>query len=98
MQRSRPSAKMPLMLGVLYCFLGVGSWRVTLPLLSAQTLPQWGTPTMLEAGAGEAQFPRLAADESGTAIAVWAQYNGSYSSIWANRFVVGHGWEGATLI
>ena len=81
-----------------FWFLCVGVWTGSLPLLAAQTLSQWSTPTPLETIAGEAQFPRLAADASGTAIAVWAQDDGSFSSIWASRHVVGQGWEAAKLI
>lgn len=39
-------------------------------------------------------FPQIAMDATGNAMAVWNQ--GSYT--WANRYVAGSGWAGATLI
>jgi hypothetical protein len=61
----------------------------------------WGTPTLIEAGAGsELGVPRIAMDAAGNAIAVWPQSGASPSTqdIWANRYVSGGSWGTATLI
>jgi FG-GAP-like repeat len=98
METSKAHANLTLTLCIAVWLLAGESWEVRLPLVWAQAVPQWGSPTMLEAGSGEAQYPRLAADASGTAVAVWAQQDGTYSSIWATRYVIGQSWETATLI
>ncbi|MCP4193816.1 MAG: hypothetical protein GY768_24675, partial [Planctomycetaceae bacterium] len=47
----------------------------------------WGTAEMIETDdSGNADFPQIAVDGSGNAIAVWQQWDGSADSIWANRF------------
>jgi hypothetical protein len=61
----------------------------------------WGTPTLIEAGAGSALgLPRIAMDAAGNATAVWPQSGASPSTqdIWANRYLSGSGWGTATLI
>lgn len=35
---------------------------------------------------GDAQFPQIAMDSSGNALAVWHQSDGTRFNIWANRF------------
>ncbi|MFV8783030.1 Ig-like domain-containing protein [Microbulbifer sp. SA54] len=52
----------------------------------------WGSPELIEQGAGFAYGPSLDLDDSGNAIAVWQQDDGSEMSIYANRFVSGAGW------
>src|SRR3990172_679861 len=51
---------------------------------------------------GYAMFPSVAVDAAGNAIAVWEQEleqpGGPGDQVWANRYVVGEGWEGATLL
>ena len=42
-----------------------------------------------------ARIPDIAVDSSGNAIAVWHQYNGTGTDIYANRFIPGNGWQGA---
>jgi hypothetical protein len=47
----------------------------------------WGTALLIETDdAGDASFPQVAVDAAGNAIAVWYQYDGTLSNIWANRF------------
>ena len=58
----------------------------------------WGTATLIETGSGAADNPDVAMDSSGNAIAVWKQSDGTFDSIYANRYVVGQGWGTATLI
>jgi len=59
----------------------------------------WGTATLIETdNSGNAQYPEVAVDGSGNAIAVWYQHDGTRDNIWSNRYVVGMGWGTATLI
>ena len=59
----------------------------------------WGTATLVELDAsGPAQCPQVAVDDSGNAIAVWHQWDGTLNSIYSNRYVVGTGWGTPTLI
>ncbi len=63
----------------------------------------WGTPVIIDTDAphGMAANPRLGMDSDGNAIAVWSQsevLDGAPHSIWTNRYVVGAGWETATLL
>ena len=52
----------------------------------------WGTAVLIETdNVGNAYNPQVAVDESGNAIAVWKQFDGTRSNIWANRYVVGEG-------
>lgn len=46
----------------------------------------WGTADTIEAGDGTASTPQIAFDGSGNAIAVWYQHDGTYYSIYANRY------------
>jgi FG-GAP-like repeat len=98
MQPRKEYAQWPLTVCIPLLLLAGASWMLSAPIILAQTSPQWDTPIMLEANSGEAQFPRLAADASGAAIAVWAQHDGAAMSIWANRYIAGQGWGMATLI
>ncbi len=52
------------------------------------TASGWGTPTLIETGSGNAQYPQVAADGLGNAFAVWEQSDGTRFSIFANRFTV----------
>ncbi len=55
----------------------------------------WGIPEALEADAGAARKPRIAANAAGQVIAVWAQDNDlGVSGIRANRYVPDSGWSG----
>ena len=47
----------------------------------------WGTAELIETdNAGGASDPQIATDIAGNALAVWSQYDGFRSNIWANRF------------
>ena len=59
----------------------------------------WGTAELIETdNAGNALYPQIAFDQSGTAIAVWVQSDGTTQNIWTNRYIAGTGWGTAALI
>ena len=59
----------------------------------------WGLASLIETNnSGSAYAPQVAVDQSGDAIAVWSQSDGTRYNIWANRYVVGSGWGTATLV
>src|SRR5690606_1592584 len=61
--------------------------------------PSWGNAELIETdNVGAANYPQIAVDAKGNAIAVWQQSDGTRNNIWANRYVVGTGWGVATLI
>ena len=48
----------------------------------------WGIATLIETdNTGNAQYPQVAVDGSGNAIAVWYQYDSVRNNIWSNRYV-----------
>ena len=59
----------------------------------------WGTEELIETtDLGDANWPEIAFDASGNAMAVWYQNNGTAFDIWANRYVSGTGWGTAEKI
>jgi hypothetical protein len=59
----------------------------------------WGAAQLLETNnAGRAFDPRVVLDSGGSALAVWAQSDGTHDSIWANRFLVSTGWATPQLL
>ncbi|UCF44111.1 MAG: hypothetical protein JSV99_04100, partial [Planctomycetota bacterium] len=58
----------------------------------------WGTAELIETENGSAEYPQVAVDSAGNAVAVWRQHDGSWDSIWSNRYVAGTGWGTAELI
>lgn len=53
----------------------------------------WDPPTVLSANSsGDAQAGGIAVDDQGNSVAVWSEYDGIRSSIWAARFDVDAGW------
>lgn len=59
----------------------------------------WGTNQLLDSEeAGDVYNPVVAIDANGNAMVVWAQFDGSWNNIWANRYVSGSGWTTATVI
>jgi hypothetical protein len=59
----------------------------------------WAGATLIETGSlGNAYEPQIAVHADGSAIAVWLQYDGTRSDIWANRYTPSGGWGTATLI
>lgn len=57
----------------------------------------WNLPVRIE-NTCNLGFVRLAANSAGIVIAAWQQTNGTVTSIWANRYVPGSGWESAVAI
>ena len=67
---------------------------------NVQALSRTGWPdpaTLLETGAGNAYYPQVAMDDDGNAVVVWYQYDGSFYSVYANRYSAG-AWGTATLL
>jgi hypothetical protein len=59
----------------------------------------WGTAEKLDNLAGATMAPQIAMDATGHGVAVWIQEDdGGRSSTFANRYVNGTGWSGATVI
>ena len=59
----------------------------------------WGEPEPIDAGTGFARNPRLAADGTGNALAIWERgEDQNDANIWANRYVVDQGWGTPELI
>jgi hypothetical protein len=58
----------------------------------------WGDAQLIEDRGGNANFPQVAMDAEGNAIAVWRQLDGTEYSIWSNRYVAGVGWGEPDLI
>ena len=53
----------------------------------------WGVAEKIDTeDLGIAEYPEIAFDKSGNAIAVWDQFDGVRNNIWANRYTVGGGW------
>jgi hypothetical protein len=49
--------------------------------------PHWQTAQLIETNdAGRADYPEIAMDDAGNALAVWQQSDGTRQSIWSNRF------------
>ncbi len=57
----------------------------------------WGTRALLESSTQDAADPRVAVDETGSAMAVWSQSDGTRYNIITNRFQAG-AWLGANTI
>ena len=59
----------------------------------------WDSGALIETDdSGNAVNPQVAVHGSGNAVAVWSQFDGTRLNICSNRFAIGAGWEGATLI
>ncbi len=60
----------------------------------------WQNPVLIESdNAGDAYNPQIAVNDSGNAVAVWRQDDGSHYNIWANRFDAISGvWQNPALI
>jgi hypothetical protein len=59
----------------------------------------WGTPELIENNDNELVMDaRLACNAKGDVVVVWEQYDGTCSSIYANRYVPGSGWEQTQMI
>jgi len=59
----------------------------------------WGTPEMIEtAGGSDSDYPQVAVDASGNAVAVWGKSDGTNHNVWSNRYVSGVGWGTAEMV
>lgn len=58
----------------------------------------WGGPLLLETLDGDAEFPDVAADAAGNAIATWRQFDGEADSIYAALFTPNGGWQNPELL
>ncbi len=61
---------------------------------------KWGTAELIEANdQGDATTPQVAVDQSGNAVAVWPQSDGTRYHVWANRYSASEGsWGTAAQI
>lgn len=58
----------------------------------------WSGAVLIESGDDSAFMPIVAVHAGGDAIAVWEQTAGAADDLWANRYVAGVGWTGATRL
>jgi hypothetical protein len=58
----------------------------------------WSGAETIDLESGVAANPQIALDPWGDGLAVWQQVSGTYSSIFASRYVSGTGWSAAILI
>ena len=58
----------------------------------------WAGAAPLEAGPGDATSQKIAMDDKGNALAVWAQPEGARYDVWSSRYTAGTGWGTAVLI
>jgi hypothetical protein len=58
----------------------------------------WAAPEHVETGAGSTGNGRVALNSAGDGFAVWTQFDGTRTDIWANRFTASVGWGTATLV
>lgn len=82
---------------VFVCLVSVSA--IPQEALAADPIPGWGDSLLIETlNSADADYPYIAADASGNAFAVWDQYDGSRTTVFANRYVAGVGWTGAMMI
>ena len=59
----------------------------------------WGPAQLVETlDLGDAEYPDVAMDAAGNALAGWYQFDGTRFDVWANRFVASEGWGSAERI
>ena len=59
----------------------------------------WSTPVLIESDdAGNVRNPQVAIDDSGNAVAIWDEFDGTRYNIWTNRYVAGTGWGTAAVL
>lgn len=51
----------------------------------------WAAPALIENNANTAINPKIVVDELGNSIAVWQQTDGTFDSVWANRYDIATG-------
>ncbi|MCI1192805.1 hypothetical protein MOJ79_13240 [Calidifontimicrobium sp. SYSU G02091] len=77
---------------------GAGSATSREATLTVTAPSACAAPQLIETGPGHAGVPEIAMDASGNAVAVWEQNDGTFLSIYANRYTAGSGWGSAQLI
>ena len=72
----------------------IDNWTVDVRCVDAGGAePAWGTPVLIETDdAGDASQPLLAVDPSGNVTAVWQQFDGSRTHLYANRYTRNGPW------
>jgi len=69
------------------------------PTVAGLVTGQWGTPEDVEtSSAGDATQPTIAVASDGAAMAVWQQFDGTLSRIYANTYTAASGWGVPVLI
>jgi len=59
----------------------------------------WGTASRIDSNQmGNSSYPQIAVDPNGNALAVWANFDGTRSSIGSNRYTNAGGWGSSVLI
>ncbi|MFQ5900533.1 MAG: TolB family protein [Thermodesulfobacteriota bacterium] len=77
-----------LMLGLLLCFLPIVEVGASV----------WQEPKLIDAGINNAYRTDIAFDKRSNALVVFEQRAGNFSRIYANRYVVGEGWQEPVII
>ncbi len=65
---------------------------------TAEPYGTWTPPELIGGAGSSPNYQQIACDPSGNVFAVWRQSDGTYLSIYANRYVPGSGWGTAQLI
>jgi hypothetical protein len=72
------------------------TWHV---FANRYTSSGWGTAQQIDGpSAFDASFPQITVDGSGNYTATWTQYDGAYTNVYANRYLVSGGWQSAQVI
>ena len=58
----------------------------------------WGTAVQIGAGGRDVDYPRVAVDASGNAVAMWAESDGTRYNIWSNRYTASTGTWGTPVL
>jgi hypothetical protein len=58
----------------------------------------WGNPVTIDAANSIPEYRKIAVNDFGDAVAVWAQSSGGRLNIWSNYYETGVGWSGAMLV
>jgi len=58
----------------------------------------WGEPELIESQEYAAMRAKIAMSGSGDAIAVWGQFDGTDTDLWASHYAVGVGWDTPVMI
>lgn len=58
----------------------------------------WSEPATLDIRNSEVTEGQIAINDSGNAVAVWTQLNGTVKTVWSNHYRVASGWSGPGLV